>query len=230
MGLGVAAGAAVLVVLLAKGHASPIASRLPTLASMGVAWSAGISVAFGGAFLALQRDLDQGVVALVRLRGVSLPAYVRGRVWGLTVLIALSVGAPTLGAGVVTSLAAVDRLAAARETLAALAYALAFAATLGPLALAALGTGTRIVGYGILVTAIALPELAAGWTQSLLPPGWHELTSIPAALSAVAAGVRSGQPALWHMVRALVGIAALVVASLAGVWARVATAEAKGPS
>jgi hypothetical protein len=230
VGLSLAAGAAIAVGIFAFGHAGPLASRLPTLAAMGVAWSAGISVAFGGALLALHRDVEQGVVALARLRGVRLFAYARGRVYGLTVLIGVAVGAATLGIGIATTLAAADRAAAARETMAALAYALAFAVTMGPLAMATVGTGTRIVGYLSLAIVIAVPELLAGWTRPLLPRGWYELTSIPSALAAVAAGVRLGGSSLWPMTRALAGLAALVAASLAVVWARLARAEAGAQS
>ncbi len=230
IGLVLAAGSAVAAAILAKGHASAFASRLPTLVAMGVAWSAGISVAFGGALLALRGDLDQGVIALVRMRGVGLPAYVRGRIWGLTVLIALTVGAAVLGVGFTTILEAPDRLAATREAAAALTYACAFAITMGPLAMAALGTGNRLVGYLCLLAVIALPELLAGWTEPLLPSGWRELTSIPSALAAVAAGVRSGAQSSWPMVRASAGLAAVVAASLAAVWARLAQAEAGAPS
>ena len=230
IGLALAAGSAVVAAILAKGHASAFASRLPTLVSMGVAWSAGISVALGGALLALRGDLDQGVVALARTRGVGLPAYARGRIWGLTVLIAFTVGAAVLGVAFTTILEAPDRLAATREAAAALTYAFAFAVTMGPLAMAALGTGGRLIGYLCLLAVIGLPELLAGWTETLLPAGWRELTSIPSALAAVAAGVRSGAPAFWHMLRALAGLAAIVAASLAAVWARLAQAEAGGPS
>jgi hypothetical protein len=230
IGLALGAGVAVAVGLFAFGHAGPLASRLPTLAAMGVAWSAGISVAFGGALLALRNDVEQGVVTLARLRGVRLFAYARGRVYGLTVLIAVAVGAATLGIGIATTFAAADRAAAARETMAALAYALAFAVTMGPLAMATVGTGARIVGYLSLATVVVVPELLAGWTSSLLPRGWYELTSIPSALAAVAAGVRFGGPSLWHMTRALAALAAIVAASLAVVWARLARAEAVAES
>jgi hypothetical protein len=226
IGLWLAAGTAIMSAILARGHAGALASRLPTLASMGVAWSAGISIAFGGALVALQRDLEQGVVALARLRGVGLLAYVRGRVWGLTALIALAVGAASLGVGFATILDSRDRLAATREALAAFAYALAFAATMGPLAMAALGTGNRVVGYFSFLAVLALPELLAGWTGPLLPDGWHELTSIPSALAAVGAGVRSGGTSLIPMMRASAGLAAVIAGSLAAVWARLAQAEA----
>lgn len=227
--LGLAGAGAVVAAILANGHAGPFASHLPTLASMAIAWSAGVSLAFGGALLALKSDVEQGVVALARMRGVDLASYVRGRVWGLTALIAFAVGGATLPVGLVTALASADRLAGAREALAAFAYALAFSVTLGPLAMAALGTGARGVGYVSLAVVIGVPELLASWTAPLLPPGWHELTSIPSALAAVAVGIRGGA-SLWHVVRALTGLAAVVAASLAVVWARLARAEAGAPS
>jgi len=223
--LWLAAGTTVAAALVAKGHKGPLAAQIPTLAAMVIAWSAGVSMAFGGALLALQRDFDEGLIELARLRGVDPLAYVRGRVWGLTALIAGAVGGATLVVGVVTTLGSADKLAAARETIAAVAYALAFAATMGPVAMATLGTGTRVGGYLSLVLVLGLPELLAWWTEPLLPPGWHELTSIPSALTAVAAGVRSGGASLWHMVRALAGLAAVVAASLAVVWARLPQAK-----
>jgi hypothetical protein len=219
-----AAGAVGSVIVIVAKSRSPLPA-MPTLASMALAWSAGISLAFGGALKALQRDFDEGIVALARMRGVTTMAYVQGRVWGLAALIAGAVGGGTLAAGIAATCTSADRLAGAREACAALAYSLAFAATLGPLAMAALGTGTRVVGYLVLVAVLGVPEMLAPWTGALLPQGWRELTSIPSALAAVAAGVRFGGASLWHAARALVALAAIVAASQAAVWVRLARAQ-----
>ena len=57
--------------------------------------------------------------------------------------------------------------------------------------------------------------------RALLPRGWRELTSIPAALEAVRAGVQSAGPAVLHAARAAVALVAVVAASLLLVHARV---------
>jgi hypothetical protein len=200
--------------------ASSPSSHMPTLVSMALAWSIGVSIAFGGALRALQRDFDEGIIALARARGVPVMAYAQGRVWGLAALIAGTLGCATLAAGVAATWLSTDRMAGAREAAAALVYALAFAATLGPLSMATLGASSRLGGYLAFVVVLGLPEMMRPWTGALLPQGWHELTSIPSALAAVAAGVRSGGSSLWHMARALAALAAVVAASQAVVWAR----------
>jgi hypothetical protein len=67
------------------------ASRLPTLASEAISWSAGVMLAFGAGLRAIDRDRQQGVLAFVRARGASVADYVRGRVGGLVAVLALSV-------------------------------------------------------------------------------------------------------------------------------------------
>lgn len=204
------------------------AAELPLLASSAIAWSAGVVLAAGAAVHALRRDREQGVVALVRARGASLGGYVRGRVGGLVVVLALAVGGATLVAGVAATSVAHPALAAARTSLAAFVYALAFAATLGPVAMATLGSRTRSAGLLTLIAVLAVPELASSWTMTLLPRGWHELTSIPAALAAVRAGVAAPSALALPMVRGLAGLAAVVAVSLVVIAARVRRADAPG--
>jgi hypothetical protein len=203
------------------GEQASAAAQLPTVASSAIAWSAGVMLAFGAAVRAVRRDREEGVVALVRARGASVAAYVRGRVGGLVVVLALAVGGATLVAGLGAVSVARPSLPAARASLAAMAYALAFAATLGPVAMAALGARTRAGGYFTLLAVLVVPELASPVTSALLPHGWHELTSIPAALAAVRAGVASPGTMGASMARALAGLAAVVAASLVVVAARV---------
>lgn len=216
------------VAAVAVAGAGGAAVELPLLESSVIAWGAGVMLAFGGALHALRRDHEQGVVALVRARGASVGAYVRGRVAGLVVVLAVAVGGATLVAGIAATSVAHPAVAAARTSAAALVYALAFAATLGPVAMAALGARTRAGGYLTLVAVLVVPEMAARWTAALLPHGWHELTSIPAALAAVRAGIVAPAAMGVPMARALAGLAAVVAVSLVVVAARVRRIDARG--
>jgi hypothetical protein len=208
-------------------HGGAGAARVPTLASEGIAWSAGVTLAFGAALGALHRDREQGVLALVRARGASLGVYVRGRVWGLVVVLALAIGGATLVAGLAATSAGDEPTAVARSSAAALVYALAFATTIGPVAMASLGGGSRIGGYFTLLGVLVVPELLSPWTSALLPLGWRELTSIPAALDAVRSGVMWPLEGGARAARALAGLAAVVAVSLAIVQVRVARADAE---
>jgi hypothetical protein len=111
--------------------------------------------------------------------------------------------------------------AVARSSAAAVVFALFFAATIGPLAVATLGGRSRGGGYLGLLTVLVLPELLTPWTKDLLPAGWRELTSIPAALEAVRSGVQAAGPASVHAARAAAGLVAVVAASLIVVRTRV---------
>jgi hypothetical protein len=205
-------------------------TRVPTTASLIVAWSAGVMIAFGASLRALPRDREDGVVALLRARGVSATAYVRGRIAGLVVVLALAVGGATLAACVAATAGAHPPGAVLRASAAAMVYALAFAITLGPVAMAALGARTRAGGYLTLLAVLILPEAIESYTARILPPGWHELTSIPAALEAVRGAVLSphSSPAA---ARAAAGLAGVVLASFALALARVPRAEdAAGPA
>ena len=201
---------------------TPTLEELPALASMALTWGAGTTLAFGGALHALRHDRERGVVALARARGVSVARYGSGRVGGLVVVLALAMGGGTLVAGLAaTAVAGHGAHAIARASVAAFVYALVFAVTLGPVAMAALGGRSRAGGYVTLLAVLVIPELLAPWTGALLPRGWRELTSIPAALEAVRAGVQSAGPALLHAARAAVALVAVVAASLLLVHARV---------
>ncbi len=197
--------------------------ELPGLASMALTWGAGTTLAFGGAFRALRHDRERGVVALAHARGVGVLSYSSARVGGLVAILALAMGGATLVAGLAaTAMAGGQVHVVARSSAAALVYALAFAVTLGPLAMATLGGRSRAGGYLGLLAVLVLPELLAPWTGALLPSGWRELTSIPAALEAVRAAVQSSGSAALHGARAVVALMAVVAASLLLVHARVA--------
>jgi hypothetical protein len=203
--------------------------EVPGIASMAFTWGAGATLAFGGAQRALLRDRERGVVALARARGVGVAGYAGGRVGGLVMILALAVGGGTLVAGLAaTAVAGGATRAVARASVAALVYALAFAATVGPLAMAALGGRSRAGGYFALLAVLVLPELLAPWTGVLLPKGWRELTSIPAALQALRVGVQSAGPAVLHAARATVALVAVVAASLLFVHARLSGDALRG--
>jgi hypothetical protein len=188
-------------------------------------------LAFGAALRALRRDREQGILALVRARGASLEAYVRGRVGGLVLVLAATVGGATLVAALAaTSVGTASPGEQVRAGAGALAYALAFSATMGPIAMASLGARTRAGGYLTLLTVLVVPELLSPWTSALLPSDWRELTSIPAALDAVRAGVMGPIGAGVRAARALAGLGAVVAISLVVVAVRVGHAETESPS
>jgi hypothetical protein len=221
-----AIAAAVASLAVARHGTSRQAAQMPVLAAEGIAWSAGITLAFGAALRAVHRDREQGVLALVRGRGASIEAYVRGRVGGLMFVLAATVGGATFVAALAaTSAGGASPAAAARACAAALAYALAFSVTMGPVAMAALGGRTRAGGYATLLAVLAVPELLSPWTSALLPRGWHELTSIPAALDAVRAGVMGPLGAAARAARAAAGLASVIAISLVVVAVRVGRAE-----
>ncbi len=179
-------GTAIVGLVMARTEANPPLEDLPGLTAELLAWGAGVLLAFAAAAHALRRDRDDGIRALLRSRGGDVHDYVWGRVGGLAVLLAVLVGGGTLFTGIVATLAARQFGLAAQTlqgTVAGLAFALAFSATLAPIAMAALGARSRAGGYAWLVGILVLPELVAGWTGAILPPAWGRVLSIPSALS-----------------------------------------------
>jgi hypothetical protein len=222
-GLGALASAVLAVALARTGSGVP--AQLPLVESSAIAWSAGMVLAFGSAMNAVGRDREQGVWALARARGASLGGYLRGRVGGLVLVLAATLGGATLFAGLAATSVAHPALAAVRTGMAGVAYALAFAVTVGPLAMAALGARGSAGGVLVFLVVLALPPLLSPWTALLLPRGWYELTSIPAALDAVRAGVLA--PALLALptARALAGLTAVAALSLIVVGVRASASE-----
>lgn len=201
------------------------ASEVPTASAIAIAWAGGVMLAFGAALRAIRSDREEGIAGLVSARGVAAGAYVRGRVGGLVLVLALVLGGATLVADVAALVAGRGDWPVVRAGVAALVYVLAFAATLGPVAMAALGARTRAGGYVTLLAVLALPELLAPWTGDLLPRGWTELTSIPAALAALRVGVVHPLAAGAHAARAVAGLAAVVALSLLVVAGRAREAQ-----
>jgi hypothetical protein len=216
------------VVVATAARGTPWVRELPAIASLVLSWGVGTTMAFGAALRVLRRDREQGVLALTRVRGVSATAYAAGRVAGIVIVLAIAVGGGTIVAGLAATVSGGATHAVVRASLAALVYALAFAVTLGPVSMAALAGQTRAGGYLALLAVLVAPELLAPWTRRLLPAGWYELTSIPAALEAVRTGVQSTSVAGEHMARAAVGLAAVVAVSLVVVRARLSDVDAAG--
>src|SRR5260370_41478844 len=107
------------------------------MVSLGTAWSLGVTLAFGGGLRAMAHDEEDGVLALVRMRAVPEARYARGRVGGLILLLALSVGGATVVAALAATAVSAERGAVGKEGGAAVAHARAFAQVLGPAASAA---------------------------------------------------------------------------------------------
>jgi hypothetical protein len=194
---------------------------LVSLSASAIAWGAGMLVAFGAALRAARRDQDEGVLELARARGLSVSEFVRGRVAGLAIAIGAVTGTATLFASALVVALLGPSWALLRACAGALAYALAFAATMAPLAIAALGGPSRSFGYAALVVVLVVPEVLSPWSSRYLPPGWGELTSLPSALAAVRAGVAAPVAGGLSLARALAGLAALISAALLVVGARV---------
>jgi hypothetical protein len=214
------------VVAAGLGRSEPYADAIPPVASAALSWGTGVMVAFGASLRAAHRDRDDGVLALLRARGVGASGYVFARAGGLAIVLAGTLGAGVLCVATAATLGSARPLATARVGAGAVAYALAFAATIAPLALATVGGRSRGLGYLALLSILALPEAVAPWTRQVLPPGWRELTSIPAALDAVRHGV-ARPDALAPAARALVGLAVVIIASLLVVRGRVARVSAE---
>jgi hypothetical protein len=206
----VASAAAALVLRGAAERGGRPSDALPIVASSAIAWGAGATLAFAASLRAFPRDKEEGIVALLRARGIGPSEYLWGRTAGLALVLAGAVGGGTLVACLAFLLAMGPSGHAVRATAGALAYAVAFALAIAPLALATLGGRSRPGGYLTFVAVLALPELLAPWTRHLVR--WHELTSVEAALTAVRAGVRAPivhGPELFRALALLCALAAL---------------------
>jgi hypothetical protein len=191
------------------GRGAETAATLPVLASDALCWIAGVLMVFGGSMRAVARDREQGVVALARARGVAPSGYAAGRVGGLALVVAAAMCGGTLIACIAALWAAGPSARQARLSAGALTYGLAFAATVAPVGMAALGGRSRSLGYLAFLAVLVLPELLSPWTAERLPAGWHELTSIPAALAAVRAGIVTPVSQAAPLARALAALAAV---------------------
>jgi hypothetical protein len=221
--LGLAAAGAAAAFWLVRHGASTLAA-VPTVTAYALTWGAGLSLAAAASIRAPYRDAETGVLAFLLARGATLGEYVLGRVGGLMLWIALCVGSGTLVAIAGTLAAAHPTEAVWRSSAGALVYSLAFCVMASPVAMATLGARARLRGYLALLLVVVVPDLAASWTErQLLPEGWSELASLPAALGALRAAALAS-PDLLRTARALAGLTAVVAVSLVVVTAHAARA------
>ncbi|NOU26449.1 MAG: hypothetical protein HOO96_00970 [Polyangiaceae bacterium] len=169
----------------------PTVALVPGVAARAIAWGGGILVAFALAQRAFHRDISDGVVSLLRARGLD-PMYLWGRVGAAMAL----VGAPVVGGTLLVSVTAVlaatrtgDAWDAVRGGAAALVYSALFTAVLVPLSLAALGGRTRGGGYFFLLLFLVIPEMVSPLTRAFVP---EEMTSIPHALQGLSHAMTVG--------------------------------------
>jgi hypothetical protein len=217
--LTIAGALAVTASMMRRGARSTF-EEVPSLTAGALAWGAGVLLAFAVSVHALKRDREAGIMALLRARGASLTGYLWTRVGGLTAWLVVVVAGGTLLVGLVATLLAAragTSLRTLQGTGAAVAYAVAFALTLGPLAMAALGSRSRAGGYGWLLLVLVLPELLAPITSALLPYGFGELASIPGALTALRAALMPPGVDAWRATKALFVLTLVVAVSLAAV-------------
>ncbi len=207
-----AAMAVVAVMLASKGPRSP-AHDVPLLASSALAWGGGFLLAFSASAHALRRDRTEGIRALFVARTTSLRGYLLGRVGGLAALIALVVAGGTLFCGLAamggaSRAASVPRILQA--TFAGMAFAVAFAAVVAPIAFAALGARSRLGGYVFLICVVSLPEVLVMTMGSALPESVSDVLSIPSALGALRTSLAPGTLDLARSARAIVALTLVV--------------------
>ncbi len=190
----------------------------PATASL-LAWGSGVLTAFAGAARVFERDRTDGIRVLLDARGRGVMSYVGARAGGLALLLFVPVALGSALTGLAAAAAATEwarTVQALEGTIAALAYSLAFAAILAPVALAALGARSRAGGYGLLFLVLVMPAILSGLTSKLVPEPWGGLVSIPGAVDGVRDGLMPPYDPLGTL-RALIvllvlgGLAVLVV-------------------
>jgi hypothetical protein len=198
-----------------RGPQSPV-HDVPVLASSALAWGGGFLLAFASAAHALRRDRSEGIRALLVARTTSLRGYLLARIGGLALLIAIVVGGGTLFTGFVGLAAAAQLSAAGRiiqSTCAGVAFSIAFAAVVSPVAFAALGARSRIGGYMVLLGVVVFPEIVVGMLGSAIPDSVTDVLSIPSALSALRTALAPGTADAARALRALLALGLFVAAA-----------------
>jgi hypothetical protein len=194
--------------------------RIAPLAAGLLGWGAGVLLCFAASMRAFDRDREEGWDALLARHGARPSTYLAARIAGL-VLVTLEVVVPgTVVSGLGAVLASRGghvAVLALEGTVAGVAYAVAFALVVAPIAMATLGPRGRASGYVFLLSVLVLPALVAHWTGQLVPDEWSELVSVPGALDALRDALLGSVDAL-RAVRALAVLVA--VATLASLWAR----------
>jgi len=217
--------AIVAAVLLAQNETNPPLELIPSLTASAVSWGAGVLLAFVSALQALRRDREDGIRQLARARAGerARSSYLWARVSGLAAALFVVIGACVLLSGLVAMLAARrGALAAscAQATVASLVYAAAFAITMAPIALAALGARSKAGGYFGLLVLIFLPELLLEWSKRLFPEPWGEFASLPSALASLRGALMPDQVDAERFLRAAIVLTIVTAAAIAWVAGR----------
>ncbi|CAN5690624.1 hypothetical protein BH09MYX1_BH09MYX1_39110 [soil metagenome] len=181
----------------------------PATASL-LAWGSGVLIAFAGAVRMFERDRADGIRVLLDARGRGVMSYVVARAGGLALLLALPVLVGSTLTGLAAAAAATEwsrTVDALEGTAAAIAYSIAFAAILAPVAVAALGARSRAGGYGFLFIVLVLPAVFSGLTAKIVPGPWGGLVSIPGVVD----GVRDGLMPPYDLLQTLRALLVLLV-------------------
>lgn len=212
-------GASALAVSLSRRGSFEAVTQLIALTSSALAWGGGFLFAVAAAMRALTRDEEEGLLALVRLRGLSTSAYLATRVGGLTAWLALLVAGGATGPSLAAIVALPSRAgvqAIARAAAAAVAYGALFALVLSVVVFAALGARTRAGGYGVLLVVLVLPDLVAPLLSALAPQSLEGALSVATALASAREAVGASPPHFASLAPSLAVLAAVTtVAALA---------------
>lgn len=211
-----------LAVTLARRGSIDEATQLVALSSGALAWGGATLFAVSAAMRAVTKDEAEGIVAMVRLRGVSPRVYLMGRVGGLAAWLALlvvggSVATATAGLAALPSRSGASQIA--RAAAATIAYGSLFALVLAAVALATLGTRSRLGGYGLLALALVVPDLVAPALGPLAPPALEGTLSIGAALATARSALEASPPDLGAFATSAVVLGAITAVATGALFA-----------
>jgi hypothetical protein len=211
--------------------------ELLMVATTAFAWGGAILLALFAGRAAFLRDRDEGVLHLVRLRGLGPGAAVLARTAGLALVLFFALSLLV----VVTALAAFGAHAVEgsmggaaprtegtllRTAGACLLYVAAFAAVVAPVVVATLGFRAKVGGTLALVVVFFGPEVLARALGARA--AWAQVLSLPGALAAVRHALVGGGDA-GGALRGLVGLTAFAFAAILALRAQAALAKELRP-
>ncbi len=219
-GVGIVTTLSSVVLAIASGRHGGDVERITPLTAGLLGWGAGVLLCFAASMRAFDRDREDGWDALLARHGARPSAYLAARIGGLVIVTLEIVAAGTLVVGLSALLASRDGHVAVRAIsgmVAGVAYAVAFALVVAPIAMATLAPRGRASGYVYLLSVLVVPALVSHWTGQLVPQEWSELVSVPGALD----GLRESLLGSVDAARLVRSLAVLVgVAAVASLWAR----------
>jgi hypothetical protein len=232
MGIAFATGLAFAIIgaSLAGTDGGPV-HDVPIVASGAVAWGGGFLLAVAASLRALSRDRDEGISDLVIARSASHRSYVLARVLGLAIMLVFVVVGATLvpcAAAIAGSTHAPVLFRTLHASLAAVVFGLAFSIVLTPIAIATLGSASRVSGYLTLAAVLFVPELVVHAAHGRWPDEIAELLSAPSALAALRASLSPGTTEPFRFLRALVALSVFAAIGLMLVERAVRVVEREG--